>query len=174
MGERRETLTRVIIIGVIAALALIGGIAFVKKNNDEVPENAVPGIDVEAEETTSVPNVTYDVNWSDDYNGLITEISEVTIVNDGTIRLAMKLENTSTDHKFTTYPNQMTLITPNGKQKEANIMVGNELSGTIYDGVTKKGWIEIITDDPDAVNYKELRLVWRADFKEYDVMLKLQ
>ncbi|MGP4070157.1 hypothetical protein [Halobacillus sp. B29] len=135
-----------------------------------------------------------DANWSDDFKGLKSEIQKVVVTEEAptmedenakesAVGVKFKMENT-TDHKFTTYPDQATLVTSTGEQVEADMFMSDSLGGEIDKGVIKEGNIIWYLERGEAKSIEWIKMEWDArngsedelsdDRKDYEVELQLK
>lgn len=134
-----------------------------------------------------------DATWADDFNGLKSEIQKVAVTNKAptfddpeaeksAVGVKFKLENT-TQEKFTTYPDQATLVTSTGEQVEADLYASESLGGEIDKGVIKEGTIIWYLERGKADKIEWIKMEWYAkagdemedgERKEYEVEIQLQ
>ena len=138
----------------------------------------------------------YKTDWSEDWNGLVTKITDVSIAKmekasmeeygmdgDGLVGVKFTIENTS-DKDFNTYPDQGTLVI-DGQQIEASMIASEHIGGDILKGVKKEGVIAFIVPTlNDVTAISELRLKWNSNFdtdnyeeesyKNNDITIKLK
>jgi len=113
-----------------------------------------------------------DAKWSEDYQGLKTEIQKVVVsdkaprmnddgeeVKSSAVGVKFKIENT-TDGKFTTYPDQATLVTSTGEQVDADMAISDSLGGEIDKGVIKEGDVVFYLDRGEADKITWVKLKW--------------
>lgn len=135
-------------------------------------------------------------NWEDNFNGLKSTIQKVVVSDqapgygdDGkeiitsAVGLKFQIENT-TDGKFTTYPDQATLVTSTGEQVEADMLVSDHLGGEIDKGVIKEGNVIFYLKRGNADKIEWVKLSWDtrqgaednfdAEIKTYEVELQLK
>lgn len=137
-----------------------------------------------------------DAKWSDNFNGLKTEIQKVVVsdkapgmdddgndITTSAVGAKFKIENT-TDGKFTTYPDQATLVTSTGEQVDADMAISDSLGGEIDKGVIKEGDVVFYLDRGEADKITWVKLKWDVhtgadddldgESKTYEVELKLK
>ncbi|MBM7600492.1 hypothetical protein JOC34_002883 [Virgibacillus halotolerans] len=119
-----------------------------------------------------------DATWEGDFNGLKTKIEKVVVTEkaptvedekaeESAIGVKFTIENTS-DHKFTTYPDQATLVTSTGEQVEADMLISDDLGGDIHEGVIKEGDVLFYLERGEAESVEWIKLEW----SETDVELE--
>lgn len=138
----------------------------------------------------------YSLNWSDDWKGLKTGITDVSIAKmeksamdelgesgEGVIGVKFILNNTA-KIDFNTYPDQATLLVDN-QQVDASMMGSDSIGGEILAGAKKEGVVAfVIPKLKDVKSIKKLRLKWSANYetsnyeddstKDYDITLDLK
>ena len=138
-----------------------------------------------------------DATWEEDYKGLKAKIQKVVVsdeaprINDNgeevkssAVGVKFQIENT-TDGKFSTYPDQATLVTSTGEQVEADMSVSDNLGGEIDKGVVKEGDVIFYLERGAAEEITWVKLSWNAregaeddfsydEMKDYEVELKLK
>lgn len=150
--------------------------------------------------TTTEPNgvlkrAEYKADFSEDWNGLITSIDKVVVVelsdeekensmleNNFVVQVYYKITNNG-DKDFNTYPDQGIMVIE-GQQVDSEMFGSDSIGGEIMKGVTKEGLVTYSVpkiENVDAV--KDIRLKWSADYdtdswdeefhKEFDVTFNL-
>ncbi len=112
-------------------------------------ENTTESSTVESNNAT-VDRAEYSANFSEDWNGLTTNINKVVIVelsddeiemqgleNKYAVQVYFEITNNS-DMDFDTYPDQATMVVE-GQQIEAEMFLSDSIGGEILSGVTKEG-----------------------------------
>jgi len=106
----------------------------------------------EKEEPSEIWTYYDNAKWSEDFAGLKTEIQKVVVtdiaptVEDenakaSAVGVKFLIENT-TDHMFTTYPDQAILITSTGEQIDMpDMWISDHIGGDIHEGVIKEGML---------------------------------
>ncbi|WP_181349379.1 hypothetical protein [Thalassobacillus sp. CUG 92003] len=114
-----------------------------------------------------------DVTWSDDFNGLKSEIQKVVVTEkaptmedetaeESAVGVKFKLENT-TEGKFTTYPDQATLVTSTGEQIDMpDMFMSDNIGGEIDKGVIKEGAIIWYLERGKAKEIEWIKMSWDA------------
>ncbi|PAQ15088.1 hypothetical protein CD798_08580 [Bacillaceae bacterium SAOS 7] len=135
--------------------------------------------------------------WTDDYNGLKSEIQKVVVSNEApamdengqeviksAVGVKFKLENT-TEGKFTTYPDQAVLVTSTGEQIDMpDMLVSDHIGGEIDKGVIKEGNLIWYLERGEADKIEWIKMKWSghqggeseidSEFKEWETELKLK
>lgn len=168
------------------------------KTDEEATPASSEGDSSQSEEEAKQGDIwTYyeDADWSDDFNGLKTEIQKVVVTDkaptmedenaqESAVGVKFKVENT-TEEKFTTYPDQATLVTSTGEQVEASMWMSDDIGGEIDKGVIKEGDVIFYLERGEAEKIEWVKLEWTAmpgsmeDFnieeqKDYEVELQLK
>lgn len=152
--------------------------------------------DVEKAKEEDIWTYYEDAKWSEDFKGLKSEIQKVVVSNEApaidengeeviksAVGVKFKMENT-TEGKFTTYPDQATLVTSTGEQVEADLIFSDNLGGEIDKGVIKEGNIIWYLARGEADKIEWIKMSWNTregaedDFegesKDYEIELKLK
>ncbi|EAC8723230.1 hypothetical protein QNS97_000758 [Listeria monocytogenes] len=152
----------------------------------------------EEEESDSgiIDSEDYATSWSDDWKGLQTKISSVSVFKVDSAKLAEDGEdgeglivvnyelNNNSEIDFNTYPDQGVLVA-DGKQIDASMINSDDLGGELMQGVNKNGAVVYILPTlNDVSDIKEIRLTWSANyetdnyeedsFKDYDARITLK
>lgn len=175
----------ILYLGLLLSLFLVacGGVDKIEseKADAKVGEDATPlnnyEEDKEADETDKAdPDDiwTYynDATWEGDFNGLRTEIQKVVVTEKAptlededaevsAVGVKFLVENT-TDGKFTTYPDQATLVTSTGEQVEADLLLSDNLGGDIHEGVIKEGDVIFYLERGEAESIEWIKLEWTS------------
>lgn len=134
---------------------------------DDKPEAA-------EEEDTEIWTYYNDASWSDEFNGLKVEIQKVVVsdiaptmsdesANASAVGIKFSMENT-TDHVFTTYPDQAVLVTSTGEQIEMpDMWLSDDLGGDIHEGVIKEGNVIWYLERGQAEAIEWIKLEWNAE-----------
>ncbi|HHR3168042.1 hypothetical protein [Listeria monocytogenes] len=150
------------------------------------------------EETDSgiIDSEDYATSWSDDWKGLQTKISSVSVFKVDSAKLAEDGEdgeglivvnyelNNNSEIDFNTYPDQGVLVA-DGKQIDASMINSDDLGGELMQGVSKDGAVVYILPTlNDVSDIKDIRLTWSASyetdnyeedsFKDYDARITLK
>lgn len=154
-----------------------------EKNDTEKAEAKVGKEEPVASKETEVENEeqtediwTYynDATWSEDFNGLKTTIQKVVItdiaptVEDesaevSAVGVKFSIENTS-DHVFTTYPDQAILVTSTGEQIDMpDMWISDSLGGEIHEGVIKEGNVIWYLERGEAAEIEWIKLEWTSE-----------
>ncbi|MBE9878394.1 DUF4352 domain-containing protein [Enterococcus casseliflavus] len=144
-------------------------------------ENTTESSTVESNNAT-VDRAEYSANFSEDWNGLTTNINKVVIVelsddeiemqgleNKYAVQVYFEITNNS-DMDFDTYPDQATMVVE-GQQIEAEMFLSDSIGGEILSGVTKEGIVTFsVPKIEDVSNVSNIRLKWSAsyDTENYD------
>ena len=144
-------------------------------------ENTTESSNVESNSAT-VDRAEYSANFSEDWNGLTTNINKVVIVelsddeiemqgleNKYAVQVYFEITNNS-DMDFDTYPDQATMVVE-GQQIEAEMFLSDSIGGEILSGVTKEGIVTFsVPKIEDVSNVSNIRLKWSAsyDTENYD------
>lgn len=120
-----------------------------------------------------------DATWSEDFAGLKSTIQKV-VVSDITptmedenakasaVGVKFTIENTS-DHVFTTYPDQAVLITSTGEQIDMpDMWISNSIGGDIHEGVIKEGNVIWYLERGQAEAIEWIKLEWTSENPEDD------
>lgn len=154
--------------------------------------------DKEKEEAKEKDIWTYydNAKWSEDFKGLKVSIEKIVVsdnapgmdddgnqITTSAVGAKFRIENTTTG-KFTTYPDQATLVTSTGEQVEADMFTSDSLGGEIDEGVIKEGDVIFYLNRGHAEDIKWVKLSWmattggEADFdsehKDFEVKLELK
>ena len=132
--------------------------------------------------SATVDRAEYSANFSEDWNGLTTNINKVVIVelsddeiemqgleNKYAVQVYFEITNNS-DMDFDTYPDQATMVVE-GQQIEAEMFLSDSIGGEILSGVTKEGIVTFsVPKIEDVSNVSNIRLKWSAsyDTENYD------
>jgi len=129
-----------------------------------------------------VDRAEYSANFSEEWNGLTTNINKGVIVELSDDEIEMQgLENkydvqvyfeitNNSDMDFDTYPDQATMVVE-GQQIEAEMFLSDSIGGEILSGVTKEGMVTFsVPKIEDVSNVSKIRLKWSAsyDIENYD------
>ncbi|HFL0016837.1 TPA: hypothetical protein ACGXXK_000275 [Listeria monocytogenes] len=150
------------------------------------------------EETDSgiIDSEDYATSWSEDWKGLQTKISSVSVFKVDSAKLAEDGEdgeglivvnyelNNNSEIDFNTYPDQGVLVA-DGKQIDASMINSDDLGGELMQGVSKDGAVVYILPTlNDVSDIKDIRLTWSASyetdnyeedsFKDYDARITLK
>lgn len=144
-------------------------------------ENTTESSTIESNNAT-VDRAEYSANFSEDWNGLTTNINKVVIVelsddeiemqgleNKYAVQVYFEITNNS-DMDFDTYPDQATMVVE-GQQIEAEMFLSDSIGGEILSGVTKEGIVTFsVPKIEDVSNVSNIRLKWSAsyDTENYD------
>ena len=122
-----------------------------------------------------------DADWSGEWEGLKFEIQKAVVsdkaplINDegeevesSAVGVKMKIENTSTDKIYTTFPDQATLVTSTGEQVEAEMFLSDDLGGEIHEGVIKEGNIIFYLERGKAEEIDWIKLTWNSYYEDPD------
>lgn len=165
------------------------------KVGKEVPA-ASEETEIETEEQTEDIWTYYnDATWSEDFNGLKTTIQKVVITDKAptvedesaevsAVGVKFSIENTS-DHVFTTYPDQAILVTSTGEQIDMpDMWISDSLGGDIHEGVIKEGNVIWYLERGEAAAIEWIKLEWTSEdtgiedfelaYKTHTVELKLK
>ncbi len=173
--------------GVLAACGENEATKELDKNDTEKSE-AKTGSDVakkeEKKETPKEEDIwTYyeDADWSGKWEGLNFEIQKAVVsdkaprINDNgeevvssAVGVKMKVENTTSDKMYNTYPDQATLVTSTGEQVEADMGLSDDLGGEIHEGVIKEGNLIFYLDRGKAEEITWIKLKWNNDYSDPD------
>lgn len=139
----------------------------------------------------------YATKWSDDWKGLKTKITEVSIIKmeasametmmmegEGIIAIKFELENNSDQDDFNTYPDQATLLV-DGQQVDASMFGSDSVGGELLKSAKKEGVVNFeIPKLEDVKAIKKIRLKWTSsvdtddysdeNIKEFDVTIDLK
>ncbi|MGM0836060.1 MAG: hypothetical protein ACQEV7_07875 [Bacillota bacterium] len=159
---------------------------------EETEEEAPAEEEAESEDVWTYYN---DATWSDDFNGLKFEIMKVVVTDKAptiedesaqasAVGVKFRFENTTED-KFTTYPDQATLVTSTGEQLDfPDMWISDSLGGEIDKGVIKEGNVIWYLERGEAEAIEWIKVSWDAhvgseeewdgERKEYEVELKLK
>lgn len=195
---------KLLVLPLLLLLTACGGVDDIKQTDEEKPSaktteaTASEEKDTKAEKEKAEDIWTYyeDAKWEDNFKGLKTQIKKVVVSDkapgyddDGNeivtsaVGVKVEVENT-TEGKFTTYPDQATLVTSTGEQVDASMFLSDDLGGEIDKGVIKDGNVIFYLDRGNAEKIEWIKLSWSAvvgaeddfsdDRKEYEVELKLR
>lgn len=137
----------------------------------------------------------YASEWSEDWNGLVSKVTKVVLVEITDVEKEEKMldsnfltqvyfeVNNTSDKDFNTYPDQATLVI-SGQQVEADMFGSDHIGGEIMAGVTKQGMVTFQIPNPIKVSeIHDIRLKWSSDYntdnyeedshKDFDVSLNL-
>lgn len=175
----------------------------IQQDADEVSKaktgEEVAPAETESKETEKEKDIwTYYENatWEDDFKGLKTTIQKVVVSNEvprmndegeeiesSAVGVKFKLENT-TEGKFTTYPNQATLVTSTGEQVDADLWVSEDIGGEIDKGVIKEGNVIFYLERGEADKIEWVKLSWTGntggdtdadvEYKEWETEMQLK
>jgi hypothetical protein len=82
------------------------------------------------------------------------------------VGVKMTVENTSSDKKYTTYPDQATLVTSTGEQVDADLWVSDDVGGDFYEGVVKQGNIIFYLERGNAADITWVKLIWNSSYED--------
>lgn len=136
-----------------------------------------------------------DATWSEDFNGLKTTIQKVVVTDKAptvedesaevsAVGVKFSIENTS-DHVFTTYPDQAILVTSTGEQIDMpDMWISDSLGGDIHEGVIKEGNVIWYLERGEVAAIEWIKLEWTSEdtgiedfelaYKTHTVELKLK
>ncbi|MBC2115732.1 hypothetical protein [Listeria booriae] len=188
-----------VFMGVLLAFSFVLVACGNDSSNDDTSKDAVAS-DTKKEKTKEKKGVIdsqkYTLTWSEDWKGLKTSITDVSVVKmeksemesmgltgDGLIGVKFTLEN-SGEMDFNTYPDQATILV-DGQQIEASMVASDNIGGEILKGAKKEGVVAFEVPKLDDVNaIKQLRLKWSANYDtenyeedfshDYDITLDLK
>lgn len=115
-----------------------------------------------------------DATWSEDFNGLKTTIQKVVVTDKAptvedesaevsAVGVKFSIENTS-DHVFTTYPDQAILVTSTGEQIDMpDMWISDSLGGDIHEGVIKEGNVIWYLERGEAAAIEWIKLEWTSE-----------
>ena len=122
-----------------------------------------------------------DADWSGEWEGLKFDIQKVVVsdkapkiddngeeVKSSAVGVKFKVENTTSDKVYNTYPDQATLVTSTGEQVEADMMVSDAVGGEIHEGVIKEGNLIFYLDRGEADKIDWVKLTWSNDYTDPD------
>ena len=89
-------------------------------------------------------------------------------VTSSAVGVKMKIENTTADKIYTTYPDQATLVTSTGEQVEADMWLSDNLGGEIHEGVIKEGNIIFYLERGKAEEIDWIKLTWSNSYEDPD------
>lgn len=150
----------------------------------------------EVETKGVISRADFETNWSEEWHGLTTTITNVSIVKmdadtmaqsrlkgEGMVALKFVLENNG-EADLSSYPDQATLVI-DGQQVESNMAVSDNVGGEILTGVKKEGAVIFAVPtltDPTAIS--EIRVTWQSSdtktediddmFKDNDITITLK
>ena len=193
-----------ILVGVSLALLLSAcgnEVSTIKQDDNEkakakTEETSASSSEKKDESSSDIWTYYDNAKWSDNFNGLKTEIQKVVVsdkapgmdddgndIKTSAVGAKFKIENT-TDGKFTTYPDQATLVTSTGEQVDADMYISDSLGGEIDKGVIKEGDVVFYLDRGEAHKITWVKLKWDVhtgadddldgESKTYEVELKLK
>ena len=114
-----------------------------------------------------------DAKWSEDFNGLKLDIQKVVLTDKAptsddenakasAVGVKFRIENTS-DHMFTTYPDQAVLVTSTGEQIDMpDMWISDDVGGDIHEGVIKEGNVIWYLERGQAEAVEWIKLEWNA------------
>lgn len=122
-----------------------------------------------------------EADWSGEWEGLKFDIQKVVVsdkapkiddngeeVESSAVGVKFKVENTTSDKVYNTYPDQATLVTSTGEQVEADMMVSDAVGGEIHEGVIKEGNLIFYLDRGEADKIDWVKLTWSNDYTDPD------
>lgn len=156
-----------------------------EENDTEKSEAKVNSSDSEnKEEATKEEDIwTYyeDADWEGTWEGLKFTIQKAVVsdkapmlddngkkVTSSAVGVKMKIENTTADKIYTTYPDQATLVTSTGEQVEADMWLSDNLGGEIHEGVIKEGNIIFYLERGKAEEIDWIKLTWSNSYEDPD------
>lgn len=191
----------------IISLLLLGACGTNKKKADVKPakventkksttKSSTSQSEKEVETKGVISRADFETNWSEEWHGLTTTITNVSIVKmeadtmaqsglkgEGMVALKFVLENNG-EADLSSYPDQATLVI-DGQQIDSNMAVSDSVGGEILTGVKKEG--AVIFDVPaltDPTAISEIRVKWQSSdtqsedlddmFKDNDVTITLK
>ncbi|CDQ18505.1 hypothetical protein [Halobacillus karajensis] len=89
-------------------------------------------------------------------------------VTSSAVGVKMQVENESDSKLYSTYPDQMTLVTSTGEQVEADMWVSDDLGGEIHEGVIKEGQIIFYLERGHAADIEWVKLTWSSSYEDPD------
>ncbi|MBC1525476.1 hypothetical protein HB884_14800 [Listeria booriae] len=189
---------RIISMGILLVFSF-GLTACGNDSSEKDTKNTASASDTKKEEAKNdgvIARQKYSLNWSDDWKGLKTGITDVSIAKmeksamdelgasgEGVIGVKFVLNNTA-KIDFNTYPDQATLLVDN-QQVDASMLGSDSIGGEILAGAKKEGVVAfVIPKLKDVKSIKKLRLKWSANYetsnyeddstKDYDITLDLK
>ncbi len=146
-----------------------------KTGEDATPADSEDGkeeVDAEEEDSDDIWTYFEDATYEDDFAGLVTKIEKVVTTDEGpniesdeqdadVVGVKFMLENTS-DHKFDTYPDQAELVTSTGEQIEADMVLSDNIGGTIDKGVIKEGDVFFYLERGEIDEIDWIKLEWMS------------
>lgn len=156
-----------------------------EENDTEKSEAKVNSSESEnKEEATKEEDIwTYyeDADWEGTWEGLKFTIQKAVVsdkapmlddngkeVTSSAVGVKMKIENTTADKIYTTYPDQATLVTSTGEQVEADMWLSDNLGGEIHEGVIKEGNIIFYLERGKAEEIDWIKLTWSNSYEDPD------
>jgi len=122
-----------------------------------------------------------DADWSGEWEGLKFDIQKVVVsdkapmidvngeeVESSAVGVKFKIENTTSDKVYNSYPDQAILVTSTGEQVEADMMVSDAVGGEIHEGVIKEGNLIFYLNRGEADKIEWVKLTWSNDYTDPD------
>jgi hypothetical protein len=141
------------------------------------PESAAEPAEVEEDIWTYYE----DAKWEGTWEGLNFTVQKVVVsdeapmLNDdgeevigSAVGVKMRVENTSADKVYTTYPDQATLVTSTGEQVPADFWLSDNLGGEVHEGVVKEGDLIFYLERGEAESVEWVKLVWSSSYSDPD------
>lgn len=188
MGDGNVKKLKVLSLFLILSLALIAcsneATDELEKNDTEkaeakTDENSNEGKKKKDEKSEDIWTYYEDANWEGTWEGLKFNIQKAVVsdkapqLNDkgeeeigSAVGVKMQVENTTADQKYTTYPDQATLVTSTGEQVEADLFVSDDLGGEIHEGVIKEGNVIFYLKRGKAEEIKWIKLTWSNSYTD--------
>src|SRR5699024_11027919 len=128
--------------------------------------------DAEEEDSDDIWTYFEDATYEDDFAGLVTRIDKVVTTDEGpnietdeqdadVVGVKFTIENTS-DYKFDTYPDQAELVTSTGEQIDADMVLSDDIGGTIDKGVIKEGDVFFYLERGAVDEIEWVKLEWMS------------
>src|SRR5699024_5018081 len=128
--------------------------------------------EVELEDSDDIWTYFEDATYEDDFAGLVTKIEKVVTTDEGpnietdeqdadVVGVKFTIENTS-DDKFDTYPDQAELVTSTGEQIDADMVLSDDIGGTIDKGVIKEGDVFFYLERGAVDEIEWVKLEWMS------------
>lgn len=149
----------------------------VEPKTEETATEAAPEEEVVAEEDiwTYYENATFEETWeglkfnidavavSDEAPGYDDQGNEVVT---SAVGVKFKIENTTSDKVYATYPDQATLVTSTGEQVEASLFESSGVGGEIHEGVIKDGDVFFYLERGAASEITWIKLNWSSSYSD--------
>ncbi|MYL34310.1 hypothetical protein GLW08_10560 [Pontibacillus yanchengensis] len=126
-------------------------------------------------ETQKTDWTAYKIDKKDTFKKVKFTISDVAVTDnyqntneDGetsAVSIKIKIENTSENEVYNTYPDQMTLVTSTGEQINNPVYTNNtnRLGGKIHEGVVKNGMVTWALQKGNVDEIVWVKLQWKSD-----------